>query len=329
MKWRKSRLNQIQHNKIKGVLYGVAVGDALGAPVEFMSADAIRETYGRIKEMVGGGWLSVEPGEITDDTQMTLCVARGILKAPEDPVSEIGKQFIAWAQNDPKDIGGTCALSIGKAQTQANASGHSDTPTHSDWIEGSKETSRQLYGRSAGNGSLMRTAFVPCYYSDDETIRKRAVEISTMTHYSDEAAQACDLYCSIIGKIIGKRDYAARWSVFEREVRKTEYKRALEYGFVPKPTGYVKDSLLAAIWSIAQASRITTDFREAVETAVNLGGDADTIGAITGGLAGALCGFNHIPQSWVDALNESVRKELDELAYCAEIERERAQLERN
>ena len=81
-------------DRIKGALVGVAIGDALGGPIEFMSAREIKEKHGRVTEMIGGGWLSLKPGEITDDTQMTMCVARGIAENPRDPFPAIGKNFI-------------------------------------------------------------------------------------------------------------------------------------------------------------------------------------------------------------------------------------------
>ena len=83
-------------DRIRGALYGVAVGDALGAPLEFMTAEEILAKYGApVREMVGGGWLSVVPGEVTDDTQMTLAVAEGIAENPENPIPAIGRRFIA------------------------------------------------------------------------------------------------------------------------------------------------------------------------------------------------------------------------------------------
>lgn len=310
-------MNQMQHNKIRGVLYGVAVGDALGAPVEFMSAGEIGNRFGRITEMVGGGWLGVRPGEITDDTQMTLCVARGIVEAPENPVEAIGAKFIKWMRSGPKDIGSTCGMAI------RNAMEHGDSPGYDDWMDGAAKTHVALGGRSGGNGSLMRTAYIPCYYSDEETIRKQAGDISSMTHHDRAAAEACEIYCRIIARMLNRRDYTTRWEVFRREVGKTRYRIAMEPHFTPNPTGYVVESFLAAIWSIRQATWMATNFRQAVETAVNLGGDADTIGAITGGLVGALCGYNRIPESWVNALDEGLRHELDRLAFVADEARER------
>ncbi len=96
------KINEKQLDRIRGALYGVAVGDALGGPLEFMSDRQICDAYGRVTDMIGGGWLNLKPGEVTDDTQMTLCVARGILDALEgdnglDLVASVGQQFIAWA----------------------------------------------------------------------------------------------------------------------------------------------------------------------------------------------------------------------------------------
>ena len=99
-------------DKIAGTLYGVVTGDALGAPLEFMNKEEISRKHGRVTEMIGGGWLNVVPGEVTDDTQMTLAVAEGIREEPDNPIQAIGKRFIAWAKSGPKDIGGTCSMSI-------------------------------------------------------------------------------------------------------------------------------------------------------------------------------------------------------------------------
>ena len=114
-------------NHIAGALYGVAVGDALGGPLEFMTAEQIKKTHGRVTTMIGGGWLNLRPGETTDDTAMTLAVAEGIIANPEDPTEEIGRRFLAWADSGPKDIGGTCAAAIYYARAEARTKGL-DTP---------------------------------------------------------------------------------------------------------------------------------------------------------------------------------------------------------
>ena len=111
----KTNLNK--KDRIRGALYGVAVGDALGAPLEFMTAEEILSKYGApVREMVGGGWLSVVPGEVTDDTQMTLAVAEGIIENPENPIPAVGRRFIDWHDSAPKDIGNTCRDAIQSAK---------------------------------------------------------------------------------------------------------------------------------------------------------------------------------------------------------------------
>ena len=80
-------------NRIKGALYGAAVGDALGAPLEFMPQEQIKAQFGTVRDMIGGGWLKTAPGEGTDETALMLATAYGIMKQPENPFGEIGKKF--------------------------------------------------------------------------------------------------------------------------------------------------------------------------------------------------------------------------------------------
>ncbi len=104
-------------DKVRGALYGVAIGDALGGPLEFMNAEQIKQKYGgRVTEMVGGGWLSLTPGETTDDTAMTLAVCEGIMENPTAPIEPVGRRFIEWVNTAPKDIGMTCARSVATAR---------------------------------------------------------------------------------------------------------------------------------------------------------------------------------------------------------------------
>lgn len=114
-------------DRIKGALYGVAVGDALGGPLEFMSHKAVRKAYpAGLREMVGGGWLHLLPGETTDDTAMTLCVAEGILEAEnrtalrhandDELAVAIGSRFIRWLDGNPPNAGATCREAIARAE---------------------------------------------------------------------------------------------------------------------------------------------------------------------------------------------------------------------
>lgn len=314
-----------QKQSLLGAIFGVAVGDALGAPLEFMEAEEINRRHGRVTEMIGGGWLNVRPGEVTDDTQMTLCVARGIIENPEDPVEAIGAEFVKWYQSGPKDIGGTCAGSIHRAMETAEetaAWSTKDRPSKFDWTDAAEQTDAVMGGRSGGNGSLMRTVYVGMFY-DSAEIRDKAIDISRMTHWDIEAGRICALYCEIIDAVSKIRGYAngVRYFEFKDAIRNSKFSEALEPGFIPRPSGWVVDSFRAAIWAISKARRECTSdkalFRAAMENAVNLGGDADTIGAITGGLAGAICRFSTIPRSWLEKLDKETTIELYDLAERA------------
>ena len=293
-------------SRIRGAMYGVAVGDALGAPLEFMNAASIQAMHGTVRDMIGGGWLAVRPGEFTDDTQMTLAVAHGIVEAPFYPIVAIGRRFIEWYNSGPKDIGATCATSIRKAIGMA----FDDTaPSSFDWFNAAEAAHATLNGKTAGNGSLMRTAYVGLYYQNDTEASQKAWLISKMTHFDNQAADLCAVYTSLINKMV-------------KESRLRDRKKILLYGgvcgmeyggFEPRPTGYVVDSFEAALYCVYT----TNSFEEAVIKAVNLGGDADTIGAITGGLAGALYGFEAIPERWTKYLSPEVCAEIDELCEIA------------
>ncbi len=295
-------------DKILGTMFGVAVGDALGAPIEFMSAEAIRRQYGIVRDMIGGGWLNVQPGEFTDDTQMTLAVAKGIVEKPENPIESIGAQFVKWYSSHPKDIGGTCASSISNA---IRRSVDATRPSATDWTIAAKETDRTLFGRSAGNGSLMRTAYIGTYYNYIRTVHQRAIGISRMTHYDIGAANDCAAYSKMIHCLVRENNPNAIKLYAQSVGYKTD--ELSDLGFKPNPSGYVRDSFATALHCIYT----THSFEEAVTKAVNFGGDADTIGAITGGLAGALYGYDSIPKRWASCISFEDRNDIYRLCIDA------------
>ena len=95
----------VLYSKIRGGLWGVAIGDALGATLEHRWRDEIKAKYGQLREIVGGGWLDLKPGQWTDDAEMTLAVAEGIIEYPKLPVEPIGDRFLKWYRKGPIDIG--------------------------------------------------------------------------------------------------------------------------------------------------------------------------------------------------------------------------------
>lgn len=307
-------------NSIKGALYGVAVGDALGAPLEFMNADQIERQHGRVTTMIGGGWLSVRPGEITDDTQMTLAVAEGIAANPENPIEEVGARFVEWFRSGPKDVGATCSSSIGRARSLA-AAGKSlgSRPTEGEWFNASRSTAKRNGNRSGGNGALMRTVYPGLFYSSELEAVEVAVAIAQMTHWDDASNEACELYTRVIHYFT--EAIYNREQQFEHILSGTKYDLGILVNEMATltPSGYVVDSFrcaVAAFWT-------RETFRETVEDVANMGGDADTIAAIAGGIAGAYYGYEAIPADWIDALDEDVKARLDALTDKAVENRQR------
>jgi len=168
--------------KIKGSFYGAAVGDALGGPAESLSAGEIQQKYGVLKEMVGGGWLNLEPGEYTDDTQMILAIAEGILTNPFSPEEEIGRAFIRWYRAKPKDIGNTTLVSIRNYLRLGS------------WQEASHQTAKTL-NKIDSNGGLMRTLPVTFgYWENLYSMARWSAKICSMTHHSQESMTCCIFY---------------------------------------------------------------------------------------------------------------------------------------
>lgn len=282
-------------DRYEGAMLGVAVGDALGAPLEFMSAEEIRRKHGGpVREMIGGGWLSVEPGEVTDDTQMTLAVAEGIASGAEDTVREIGLNFLRWYRTHPKDIGGTCHAVISMMTMQPC--------DKENWMNASEKVDRQSNGGTAGNGALMRTVYPALYYPMEEA-QNAAADIARMTHWHDHSTQTVLRYTTAIN-LIANSDWNTAGARIDALSAMADIRDLLPEDKV-EPTGYSVASLICAM----NAIRDTDNFEDALVRAVNLGGDADTIGAITGGLAGAIYGASAIPLRWINALdNEPNRR---------------------
>lgn len=274
-------------DRVRGALYGVAVGDALGAPLEFMSAEEIKAQHGCVREMIGGGWLHLKPGEVTDDTQMTLCVARGIVERPEDPIDAIARNFMEWFDAGPADVGNLCRAVLSAAKRYG-------------W-DRVREMSLSAFGdRVEGNGALMRTIYTPLYYGTEHARWTRA--IAQITHPGPISTNLCVEYCDLIARYIRGGDRPG--------------KEPLRFERGSQPTGFVLHSFNVALECFAD----TDSFEEGLITAVNRGGDADTIGAIYGGLAGAYYGFHQIPSRWVDSLDPDTRRELD--LYAGSVPRE-------
>lgn len=271
-------------DKIKGALYGAAIGDALGAPLEFMSEDQIKSKFGRVTEMLGGGWLQTMPGEGTDETALLLATAYGIMKNPENPYAEIGKNFIKWAISRPKDISDTTLRSVDK--TMSKGHGKHLIPK-ARWHESAGQVDLFSNRGSVDNGAILNTLYPALYYNDEFTAVTNALDITNMTHVNTQSDNACRIYAQIIFHILNKNINKDDMDKMIDNTMYYDYKNE-----EVQPTASAYDSIIAML----HAFMPTETFEEAVLTAINYGGDSDTIGAITGGLAGCYYGYEAIPE---------------------------------
>lgn len=288
------KLIEETRDRIRGALYGVAIGDALGAPLERMSAEEIQKKHGKVTDMIGGGWLDVWPGETTDDTALTIAVAKGIVEAPDDPVPAVGRHFVEYYKNCHGIIGHVTKHAIENAM-QKGVDGVPETKEQ--WHAAAQYTDYEADGKTGSNGALMRTIYPALFYMPGAKMTRVAKDIARMTHWDDQSTEACVLYVREIFLLIHG---------FEGRVGLVGLKDT-------EPTGYVVDSYIVA----SEAYNRTGSFEEALVTAVNRGGDADTIGAITGGMAGARYGYSSIPERWLEVLDADIKEQLDELAEAA------------
>lgn len=279
-------------NKFKGALIGLAVGDALGATTEFMLEKEVKKQYGYLNEIIGKGWLNLEPGEITDDTQMTLCVANGILKNYNDPIESIGKEFIKWYESDPKDVGLSTTHSI------------SNYFILNDWKKASNQSHKTL-GKSAGNGSLMRCLPVALAYSDLNKMKKITIEQSEMTHYDKLAAEACVINNIIATKIIEGIDLKQS---IKSSIKNTKYESVITEDLNSVPDGYVVNTFSWVLKTLYE----TDNFNDVVEILTNLGEDSDTTAAIAGGLAGLYYGYDSIDDKYKNKI--LLKNEIEKIA---------------
>ena len=301
-------------DQITGALLGLACGDALGAPIEFMDPITVRRRYGKVTDMMASGtWAA---GEWTDDTSLALCLAEGILASPEDPVPTVGQHILAWSEK-AKDFSATLRAVLSRFQEVG------------DWTQAARSTPQAQAGLAGGNGSLVRTLPVALAYAEEQLLLHHSARLSALTHWDGHAELCCTLYCLWVRGLLAGEGMSAAWNgAFGRIRELAETGKASEdtpgiagvpastwerLGSIPsrryedlQPSGFAShcvDCLEAAVWCCLQA----TDAEQAILDAVNLAGEADTLGAVTGGAAGAHWGESGLPSRWLRHLCEADR----------------------
>lgn len=274
-------------DRARGALLGLAIGDGLGTTLEFTR----RNTQPLHTEMTGGGPFDLKPGQWTDDTAMALALADSLISYSGFDPHDLATQFVRWWQDGAYSCTGTC-FDIGIATRAALARFvHTGDP-----FAGSTDP------RTAGNGSLMRLAPVAVFaLHDADQAGQLARDQSRITHAAPQAVEACAFFVQLLrDAILGQPDVLRprAWSgdpaIAAIAVASWRQKSRGQI----RSSGYVIDTLEAALWAVGT----TTNFEDALILAVNLADDADTVGAVTGQLAGALYGASAIPERWLHLL---------------------------
>lgn len=276
-----------------GALVGLAIGDALGTTLEFSP----RDTRRRLTGMEGGGPFRLNPGQWTDDTSMALALAESLLACDGLDEHDLMSRFVRWWKEGAYSSNGTCfdiGMTVRSALTR--------------FLDDGNPIAGPTNPMSAGNGSLMRLSPVAIrYWREAEARRDVAARQSRTTHGADEAVDACVLFADMLADAIAGKprsevlaNRAGNWKGAIGAIANGAWRGRPRANV--SSSGYVAHSLEAALWCVGR----TGSFSEAVLLAANLGGDADTVAAITGQLAGALYGYVAIPERWRATLHDEV-----------------------
>lgn len=278
-------------DRAEAAYLGLALGDALGATVEFMTPREIRVAFARSggvhREMSGGGWLRLKPGQVTDDTTMSLALGDAILACDGrvEPLA-CARAFDGWMRGKPIDIGNTVRRNL---ITFRKTGDPVASPSEHD----------------AGNGAAMRVLPVALatFGQDADAVRAAVRAQAHTTHHNAASDAACEfLALAVQDALRGAslrelyrqriQPFVAAHPAFAYRPRRRE-----------NPSGWVVETLQAVLQSLLDNG----GFEACVVDVVNRGGDADTTGAIVGMLAGALHGPVGLPLRWLEKLDPAVR----------------------
>ncbi len=290
-----------KENLLKGCLLGLAIGDAMGAPVEFKKCGSFQT----VTTYRSGGKFRLNAGEWTDDTAMALCLAQSLIDSKGfDPIDQLDK-YLAWMEEGYMSCTGKM-IGLGNTCWRSLIRYKRDRKPYTDI----------KHEKFSGNGSLMRLAPICICYSDnlDQAVYYAGLSSKT-THGSPIAVDSCRYFTYIIVHLLNGVDKNMIFSdkfiwnlhkYFEKEPLHSELDSIIKGAFKTKredeiqSSGYVIHSLEASLWSFYH----TDTFEEAILKSVNLGDDADTVGAITGQLLGAYCGIDSLPDEWISGLSK-------------------------
>lgn len=284
-------------NKALGAYLGFACGDALGATVEFMSPKQIQKRYGVHRDIIGGGWLALEAGQVTDDTQMSLALGQAIVDHQGWNINAVADNFVNWLESDPPDIGNTCRRGILRYRDNGELMGE---PRDDD----------------AGNGACMRNLpVVLATLNDPARFEAWSLQQCRITHHNPLSDAATLALGRMVKLLLDGRTPEDCQQEAERLIAQFG-----EFAYVPYPgkaSAYIVDTVQTVLHHFFN----TDSFESCLIATVNQGADADTTGALAGMLGGARYGVEQIPQRWLTALDSQVvsriRRQTEELIRLA------------
>ena len=302
-------------DRFRGALLGLAAGDAVGTNAEFKP----RGSFPPVTDMVGGGPFNLKPGQWTDDTSMAPCLGQSLLdRQGFDPVDQLTK-YVRWWREGYMSSTGRC-FDIGNATCAA--------------LRRFEQTGEPYCGSTdphqAGNGSIMRLVAVPLFFFNDpaQALEKCGLSSKT-THGALTTVDACHYFGALLVGALGgeakEKLLASHYSpvpgYWVNHPLCPEIDGVAGGSFLRKAekeirgTGYVVQSLEAALWAFANSN----SFSEGCLKAVGLGDDADTTAAVYGQLAGVWYGVEGIPEKWRNKLakRETIEQIADGLHECA------------
>ncbi|WP_415880005.1 ADP-ribosyl-[dinitrogen reductase] hydrolase [Methylomonas sp. TEB] len=279
-------MNEQLMDRALGAYLGFACGDALGATVEFMSPKQIQSRYGVHTEMIGGGWLGLEPGQVTDDTQMSQALGRAIIEHQGWNLKSVADNFLAWLESDPPDVGNTCRRGLVRYRDEGVLMG---LPREDD----------------AGNGACMRNLpVVLATLNRPDDFELWSLEQSHITHHNPLSDAATLALGRMTNRLIHGQPVEA--CLLEAKRLINQYSEFAYHPYPSKASAYIVDTTQTVLHYFFD----TDNFESCLIATVNQGGDADTTGALAGMLAGAKYGLAQIPGRWLGQLDSRVGAEI-------------------
>lgn len=261
---------------------GFAIGDALGATVEFMTRGEIAAQYGVHREITGGGWLKLKPGQVTDDTDMALALGRSLIRRRDLDTRDVCEEFAAWLKTGPADVGNTCRRGIRRYVMHGTVEG-------------------QFSEGDAGNGAAMRVLPVAlATLGQPAKADAWTLAQARTTHHHTLSDDACLALVRMTHALLQGQDK----DTVRNEADALTAKHKV-FRFAPYPgqcTAFIVDTMQTVLHHYLT----TGSFTDCLVATVNQGGDADTAGALAGMLAGATYGLDAIPARWLSRLDRDV-----------------------